>query len=342
MKTKLKKVFRKSYLLSLIVSRGLYYYSKFLRVGKYKELKSNGYSNKTIKDMFFSKIHYQIDSNEYILYKFQYLNDKGRKQYMGDREKFDLTTAKYPTEIKEILDDKYKCYERFEDYYKRKMILVDINKDKNKFIDFCNQYKNIAIKPFNGKKGKGFRIINYQDNLKRIFEELQNEGNTLYVLEEVINQSEELSKFHANSINTIRVSTYYNKTKDDIKVLFAFIRFGVGESKTDNLSAGGISAVIDVDTGVISTPAMNKKEETFIFHPDTNEQILGYRIPRWKELMNTAKELSLSLKECQYISWDFALTDDGWEIVEANAAGGLNTVQMHGTGIRDYFLESIK
>ena len=88
--------------------------------------------------------------------------------------------------------------------------------------------------------------------------------------------------------------------------------------------------------------AKNQHNEEFIFHPDSKEKILGYQIPRWNEVINLAKQLSYSMKEWNYISWDFALTDECWVIVEANASGGLNTVQMHGEGIREKLLNYIK
>lgn len=60
----------------------------------------------------------------------------------------------------------------------------------------------------------------------------------------------------------------------------------------------------------------------FNFHPDTGVQLIGRNIPRWDELIRLAKELAL-VTEQKYVSWDLALTDAGWVMVEANYKGQL-------------------
>ena len=79
-----------------------------------------------------------------------------------------------------------------------------------------------------------------------------------------------------------------------------------------------------------------------IFHPDSGCQILGMQIPRWDELRALGLELAAVLPEQKYISWDFALTDDGWVVVEGNCAGQfvcpqLTTLQGLRARLRPYF-----
>jgi len=58
-----------------------------------------------------------------------------------------------------------------------------------------------------------------------------------------------------------------------------------------------------------------------MFHPDSGCQILGMRLPRWEELRALGLALAERMPEQKYISWDFALTDNGWVVVEGNCAG---------------------
>ena len=58
--------------------------------------------------------------------------------------------------------------------------------------------------------------------------------------------------------------------------------------------SGGIAVNVDVDSGIIETPAYDRMGNKFIVHPDTNEQILGFKIPMWdaaKSLVNTKTSL---------------------------------------------------
>lgn len=163
------------------------------------------------------------------------------------------------------------------------------------------------------------------------------------MLEELIEQSQELGKFHQNSVNTVRFATYAKNGK--ISNLFSIFRMGVGESVVDNASAGGIFAKIDIQTGIINSYAKTlKNANEYLRHPDTKICILGYQIPKWNELCEIAQEAAKAFQEYPYISFDFALTDEGWKMIEANARGGFDLYQMFGIeyGLSKKFKELLK
>ena len=63
----------------------------------------------------------------------------------------------------------------------------------------------------------------------------------------------------------------------------------------------------------------------------------GWRIPRWNELIETAENLFREcLPENKYIGFDFALTDNGWVLIEGN--WGQFVGQYNGMGVKDLFL----
>ena len=52
--------------------------------------------------------------------------------------------------------------------------------------------------------------------------------------------------------------------------------------------------------------------------PDTGKKIIGFQLPEWPQLIDTAKELARMLPEHPFIGWDFAHTDEGWVLIEGN------------------------
>ncbi len=98
-----------------------------------------------------------------------------------------------------------------------------------------------------------------------------------------------------------------------------FFRTGRQGQIVDNAGAGGILSVIDVDTGKILTDGSDEKNHSFDRHPDSNIVYKGWQIPRWDDLLLLVKEIHLSLpKEFVYVGFDFALTKDGWDLIEGN------------------------
>ena len=77
-------------------------------------------------------------------------------------------------------------------------------------------------------------------------------------------------------------------------------------------------ALIDEYSGVITTDAYNEKGERFVTHPDSGYAFKGQVIPQWEELLTIAEKAHRLIPHHIYVSWDFALTDEGWIIVEGN------------------------
>ncbi|MBR2786187.1 MAG: hypothetical protein IKD76_01605 [Clostridia bacterium] len=152
------------------------------------------------------------------------------------------------------------------------------------------------------------------------------------VIEELIVQVGELSKFHPTSINSVRIATYNNN--GNVDVLFSGIRMGRGNAVVDNAGNGGIFASIDVETGIVNSIGRTKNGKKFVKHPDSLINIIGFEIPEWASLCNTVKETANLLKEHQLIGWDFALSDKGWVMIEANAESEFGIRQICLGGFR--------
>lgn len=68
------------------------------------------------------------------------------------------------------------------------------------------------VKPIADHQGNGVQIISVDKDLDTVFKACVDFPRGV-ALEELIEQSDELAKFHPNSVNTIRLVTFHHKEK---------------------------------------------------------------------------------------------------------------------------------
>lgn len=278
------------------------------------------YIRRIRRDMYISKLVYQVNYREYFLFHFDGLNREGRKQFIGDIERWELCEKVETGDTMHIFQNKYETYLRFQPFYGRKVIQVLSEEDYGEFEAFFDSYPQFMVKACDQSCGRGIYRVDKSTgkwDKQTLFDQIVKDGGA--VLEECIVQASEMGKFHPNSVNTIRFATFAEDGK--VTKLFAFMRMGRGDSAVDNCGAGGIFASADMKTGILATSGVTESGEEYLSHPESGEEIIGFRIPRWDELNETAEKLALKIPEHKYCSWDFALTDAGWVLVEANSRG---------------------
>ncbi len=274
------------------------------------------YLQKVEKDMLFSHLYYQICNMEYFLFRFEDLSDAGRKKYMGFHELMSLYRQLNSKGNPEIFDNKGKTYEKFKTYYKRDILIVEKQTPKDAFVNFLLAHKPCLLKPLNKYGGKGIFWIK-ASNKKEAESFYETYSPDLpFLLEEKIEQDSDMAAFHPQSINTIRYNTFFNDNR--LFRLQAVFRIGTGDSIVDNATSGGIYALVDIETGIIKSAARSDKGEYYLIHPTTGEQIIGRRIPRWEELNCLIEEIVRIVPEQKQVGWDFALSKNGWVMVEGN------------------------
>lgn len=271
------------------------------------------------RDMWYCAIRYLCGFNEYFLFGFPKLSHRGRRDFITEYQKEAAYRQVGTPETWDTLKNKWKAYCRFKDYYRREAILADEHLSFDAFDAFIARHPRFIVKPLDDGCGRGIFVCDVRTD-GRTHRELKDWlcGQNV-ILEELIAQCADMARFHPGSVNTIRCATFLKDGKVDI--LFSFFRIGRGSGVVDNGGAGGFLSLVDVDTGILSTPGVTEQLETALIHPDTGMQIIGWQVPHWEEAKALARKMSLSFPEQPYISWDLALTDDGWVVVEANHAG---------------------
>jgi hypothetical protein len=196
--------------------------------------------------------------------------------------------------------------------------------------------KRIIIKPVRGQAGQGIAIA-YREGDSYVIREKQKEYRLedfklidRSIIQEVIEQNSEIAKISSTSVNTIRVVTLYTRS-DEVIVISANMRFGVGKSYVDNVSAGGIHVGVDYATGTLKKLAYDKHGNRLTEHPTTGVKFEGYKIPHWNEVKQMALNVQKSFPFYKLLGLDVALTDEGPVLIEINPNADL-VFQEQGAG----------
>ena len=237
-----------------------------------------------------------------------------------------------------ILSNKYEAYLHFKDYYQRDVVFVNDKQSEEEFTSFCHTHPRFIVKPLSNRSGRGIQLVNSDDG-SFSFDSLLASYTGGFVAEELIKQDEQLSRFHSESVNTLRINTVNYGTSVEVK--WPCLRIGRGDSVVDNAAAGGVFGAIDIETGII-TSVSDEFHHTFTEHPDSKIPLVGFHVPRWQEACEMAKSLACLIPDCHFVGWDLALTDKGWVMVEGNHRPLLIYQIATGQGIRKEFSEMKK
>lgn len=274
------------------------------------------YINSLKKDVFHCFVKYLAKPSEYFLLGFECKNEEERNEMLTDVVK-DIYCCKYANiEKQREVSDKFLFYERMKPYFKREACIVRGKSDRKSFIEFTEKHHRFIAKPNGGSFGQNTNIFNAAEiRAEKLFEQLIADG-TKWIIEELIVQSTEMAKFNPTSVNSVRIPTF--RTKLGIVIEGAFMRAGRKDSVVDNAGAGGVFVKIDENTGEIISDGYTETGERYKLHPDSLVLFRGFQIPQWKELVKLAKACHEALPDHKYVGWDFALTANGWVLMEGN------------------------
>lgn len=195
---------------------------------------------------------------------------------------------------------------------------------KQKLIDMINQYpeKKLIIKPVRGSGGKDI-LLAHKNNDKIVIQKKDEisllENFTLEyrsVVQGYLEQHPKLS-IYSKSLNTIRVVTLLSRG-NEVSIVGAFMRFGIGESYVDNLSSGGIAVGVDICNGKLKDLAYDFNSKVYKYLPTTNCVFSGFAIPFWQEVVDLAKMIQSSFSYYRLLGLDIGVTPNGPVLIEIN------------------------
>lgn len=295
---------------------------------------------KHVKDIVGCYVLYGIDPIEYFLYQFEKKGHDSRRLFLSDRERMFGCVKMMSWKTFEELKEKDVFYHLTSKFFNRDVCVIKSSTDKKEFKDFVIKHPVFFGKPIDGTLGKNagiFNISNYK-NLDDAFSSFLSKGS--WIIEEVIKQDSEMASFNESSVNTIRIPSFISETGEHV-ILNPTIRTGRKGFVVDNAGAGGITAMIDVQTGIIVTEGIDKKYNKYKVHPDSGKPFQGTAIPKWNELIKTVENVHRSLPpRHKYVGFDFTLSEKGWLLIEGNWGQLIGSQTATQKGIR-YQFESL-
>lgn len=209
-------------------------------------------------------------------------------------------------------------------------------------LEIVKEKKHTIIKKMVGGGGKGIFKISHLNNDIYIDDELVSYRDfesfiaslERHIIQEYIIQASYSNNIYSGTINTIRMLTMRDPETNEAFIATAVHKFGSEKTKpVDNVWKGGMTALVDLDTGVLQQAAYhhsnNKKIEWKETHPDTNTKIEGTVIPNWEEVKSTILNLTNELSYLNYVGWDAVVTDEGVKVIEGNNYSDVNILQIH-------------
>lgn len=265
-------------------------------------------------------IRYQAGYVDYNLYEMYKMNHKERKTVITRGinneiiKKYNNMKEAYKFEDKALFNHLFNKYLNREWIYLKESSVEDFKK-------YLKNKKEIIVKPLSLSCGKGVEKINVKKwDVEKLYEHLLKTDQTL--VEDVAIQNKVLNKIYPYSVNTLRIVTL-NKV-----VVAALLRIGNKGNVVDNFNHEGMVTTVDIETGEIKYPAIDKAGNVYKIHPETKVSIVGTKIPMWEEVKKLCIEACDVVPELGYVGWDVCLGEKEPFLIEGNDFPGHDLYQL--------------
>lgn len=214
-------------------------------------------------------------------------------------------------------------------------------------LQLIRERKILAMKPSAGTHGDGFYCLTFEEGKYFVNGEeyeaqqlidLIKSFTSFYLLTEYIHMHSQLKQIYGKSVNTIRIMVC-NPEGHNPKIMQSYMRIGSERTGyTDNVGYGGICVMVNRETGELFKPETIKDHKFYDCpnHPDTGTPIAGF-LPNWDFVCQRVLEISRYLGELEYLGYDIAITEDGFNLLEINIHQDLHKVATYDEEIMDFF-----
>lgn len=202
--------------------------------------------------------------------------------------------------------------------------------------------RSIFVKPVRGKGGRGAERWDYDEGAyqrpsgERLgAPELAQRLTRLSKLGPLLVQPRLLTHpaiedLSTGALLTVRVLTCLNE-EGDPELIAAGLCMAVGANVTiNNLHAGGISASVDGETGILgpaSDLGLDVRLGWIKRHPQSGALIEGRTLPMWDQVVSLALRAHRSFSGTRIVGWDIAILQDGPCLIEGNSGPDLDMIQ---------------
>lgn len=295
-------------------------------------------------DMLYSYVRYGVNPKEYHYFGFAGKPKAQRKTYFTRKMFKELCDSNTHPRYIVISQDKFICSKVFAEFYKRECVNKNELLDFQDFKDFVAISPKFIYKPYMSVQGQGIKVFELADydDIQKLYDDIKKlpNGN----LEEWIKQHPSISELYPDSVNCIRIVTVLRDGKCNF--LGSTLTLGY-KTKIANALSGGVFALVDVNTGVVTSDLCGYSGELYKSHPETGFVSKGYQIPFWDEILALLEKASKVIPQLAYSSWDIAISETGPVIIELNQGGGymgyqFDSLRSDGIGTKSLWGQFIK
>ena len=270
-------------------------------------------------DMVWCSAKYGAGYLDYEEYEFYLLTARERATFMTSTH-YDRISARYNArEFRHLFADKSEFNVLFERFLGREWLDVR-TATPEELAGFLARHPVVMTKQPESIHGLGVRRRTAEDAGPPAAFRDELLGSGFFLVEAFIAQHPDMAALAPRSVNTLRVMTFLDDDRRTVHVLEAALKMGL-DADVDNFGSGGMYTILD-DDGVAEYPAFDMATNVYATHPATGARIVGFRVPRYQEIVATLREAARVVPEIRFVGWDVAVLPDGVAIVEGNWASG--------------------
>lgn len=269
-------------------------------------------TNKTkmsvLKDMLHCKRKYDCTFQDYFLFEMNALNHLERHSIVSKKVNNKYIQKYNISKFLPYFLEKEKFYQTFSKYINREWMPLT-GKNKREFATFCEKHPIITGV---SSKGKNTYYVKYDTSkykLKDLYDELIENHQTM--IEEEIDEYSSLKKLYPDSLNTIYIVSLLGT------IVVGYLLIGNNHKSSSDYCYGGLFAPIELETGIVTNPAIDYQKISYEKHPITGVKILDFKVPKWKEIKKMIEEACLEVPQIGYVGWTFAVEKEKVLLIKA-------------------------
>jgi hypothetical protein len=282
-----------------------------------------------VADMLWQAAFRAVGFQDYIDYDFAILTRAERATYMTSPLSDRLAMRFDDPAYRHLFHDKVAFNHTFDGFLQREWMVV-AEGNVHDVRAFAERHGTIVTKEPLGRAGLGVHRYHAADvhDWDLFHRGLLARGEIL--IEEVIRQHDELAALCAGTVNTTRVTAFFDGRTTHI--LAVAQKFGRG-AVSDQNAFGGFYAMLD-EHGQATGAGYDSCGRVHEAHPETEVPIADFRLPMFDEVLAFVDRIARVVPQVRYVGWDIAVTPEGPVLVEGNWAAGVYENKPSATGIR--------
>ena len=282
-----------------------------------------------VVDMLWSAGRHNVGFQDYIDYDFAILTKAERDTFMTHPVSNEISQKYDHPDYRHLFHDKAEFNAVFDAFLKREwMLITEGNADELR--DFTERQGTIVVKETHGQAGTGVHRYHAADvtDWDAFHAELLSKKQVL--VEEVIRQHADLAAVCPGTVNTTRITAFFDGEKTHILAMAQ--KFGRG-AVSDQMSFGGFYTMLD-ENGHAVGAGYDSHGHVHETHPDSGFRIADFQLPYMDEVRAFIDQVARVVPQVQYVGWDIVVSPDGPVLVEGNWGAGVYENKPSVTGIR--------